>query len=195
MRGNIKYIIIICSALLIFLLITCSEGNTPKNQLSSPIDTFITFIDAHNNCKEPSAVNKIDSTLSDDLIFVFNLDDFRNGANDGYMTPDSWNRDEFFTLTELMFNNAYSVSLSISGYENGNYSANHTEYNCETDFNLLVYDDVSYGYQATGTVNWRLKLCSDSNWRISQIYDNTSPDTLSLEITNAPWHEILLLFR
>jgi hypothetical protein len=84
-----------------------------------------------------------------------------------------------------MFNNAYSVSLSISGYENGNYSANHTEYNCETDFNLLVYDGECSGYQAMGTVNWRLKLCNDSNWRISQIYDNTESDILSLEITNA----------
>jgi hypothetical protein len=88
MRRNIKYIIIICSALLIFLLITCGEGNTPRNQLSSPIDTFITFIDAHNNFKEPSAVNKIDSTLSEDLIINFKSDDFRNGAHVGYIIPD-----------------------------------------------------------------------------------------------------------
>lgn len=190
---NIKYIIIFL-LLLNFLLTTCREGNEELS-LDNPINTLRTFVGIHNHHNNPDAVSDLNKTLADDLIFHFYPSDVGKKAKDGYIVPESWDKYEFFTLAGNMLKNAYSINLSVSGYENGSYNQSNTSYLCITDFDLSVYVSSSDNYEAKGQVEWILDLCDDGKWRISTICDYTTPHTQSYNIKYLSWHDILLLFK
>ena len=190
---NIKYIIIFL-LLLNSLLITYGEGNK-KITLESPIDTMRLFVEIHNRYNDPYTIDDLNITLSDYLIFYPEPDDIGKKIPDGYIIPNSWDKNEFLKLTDSMLKNAYSINLSVSGYENGSYNQSNTSYLCITDFDLSVYVSSSDNYEAKGQVEWILDLCDDGKWRISTICDYTTPHTQSYNIKYLSWHDILLLFK
>jgi hypothetical protein len=196
MRKYFKSILFTISILTLFLSISCLEEYVPPTiSLDSPEDTLRTFVYAFNHHYEPDAIKILASTLTDDFTFYFDPKD-AGIKMDGYIIPDSWNKDEFLTACLNMFNNAYSINLDIPQLETGlkgQYNSNGNEFYCETDINFLLYVSQSQGYQAVGPVDWRFRKCDDGKWRIYAIYDHTSPELFT--IVNASWGEILFTYR
>jgi len=171
---------------LIFTISCLDEYVPPRISLDSPEDTLRTFVYAFNHFNEPDAIKILASTLSDDFHFYFDPKDIGKEKN-GYIIPESWNKDEFLSACQNMFNDAYSIHLDIPQLETGlkgQYKSNGDEFSCETDINFLLYVNQSQGYQAVGPVNWQFRKCDDGKWRIYAIYDHTSPEIFSIECTS-----------
>jgi len=196
MRKYFKSISFTISILTLILLTSClEEYSPPPLSLDSPEDTLRTFVYAFNHSNEPDAIKILSSTLTDDFHFYFDPKDIGK-ENDGYIIPESWNRDEFLNACQNMFNSAYSIHLDIPALVTGligDYSSNGNEFYCETDINFLLYVNAYQGYQVVGPVYWQFRKCDDGKWRIYAIYDHTAPKIFSNE--TASWGVILYMFK
>lgn len=115
--------------------------------------------------------------LSQNFTFYFDPNNVGDDV-EGYIIPDSWGYDEEVIAVGNMFDNAYSVNLSITTANMGEpepTDSTYTAYNI--NIVLLVMVDSQNGFRATGPVDFEFEsYLNDKNekqWRVRNWWDRT----------------------
>ena len=141
------------------------QGNTPTDVLELIEESF-----------NRQGISVLDSVLSTDFVFYFNPADVGTPV-DGYIIPDSWNRDDYMRACGNMFTEAYSVEFEVdtTGVENPEDGVtNYEAYNVTVY--ILVMIDATNGFIADGVCDF--EFINDTSggyddWKVSKWYDRT----------------------
>jgi hypothetical protein len=127
-------------------------------------------------------IGLLKAMLSKDFIFHFDPRDVGSSPPGSmYIIPESWSYTEFWLAVNNMFDEAYSINLSIPTGRVGMPGPNETTYKAENiPISLLVMIDELNGFIAdTGYCNFAFeKYTSEAGkkyWRLSGWWDRTSP--------------------
>jgi hypothetical protein len=94
--------------------------------------------------------------------------------------PSSWDYESFWRVVRNMFNEAYTIDLSINTSRVGEPSPEERTYGADNiELVLLVMVDERNGYVADGYCNFEFESYPTKerkkNWRLTKLWDRTSP--------------------
>ncbi len=122
------------------------------------------------------------SALSENFIFYFDRYDVgqRLPGKPEYKIPASWSYDEFRPAAKNVFDDAYSINMSIPTGRVGTPAENETIYKAENiSITLLVMVDELNGFIAEGYCNFEFERYEGAGgkkyWRLTRWWDRTSP--------------------
>ncbi|UCE26436.1 MAG: hypothetical protein JSW52_08780 [Candidatus Coatesbacteria bacterium] len=119
----------------------------------------------------------LDGLLDTDFTFHFDENDIGKDVG-GYTIPESWDKENFLAACEKMFDDAYSIDLTVSTENVGEPDDGATAFTAENvPVNLLVMVDATNGYLAAGFCDF-VFVNDDSagydDWSISDWWDKTA---------------------
>ena len=119
--------------------------------------------------------------LSENFVFYFDPDDVGQNPPVGkYIIPETWSYTDDWRATEKMFENAWSISLTIPTASVGTPDPEANIYKVTNiNIKLLVMVDELNGYLAdTGYCNFEFEKYknedNEDRWRLTKWWDNTS---------------------
>ncbi len=129
-----------------------------------------------------SNINLLKAMLSENFVFYFDPRDVGRSPPEKpeYKIPESWSRTEFLQAVKNMFDEAYSIKLSIPTGRVGTPGENETKYKAENvSISLLVMINELYGYVAdNGYCNFEFEryesAAGKKYWRLTGWWDRTS---------------------
>ncbi len=147
------------------------EATTPANVLKNVAISF--------NQRD---INLLKAMLSTDFVFYFDPRDVAQSppGKPEYKIPASWSYTEFWPAVNNMFDEAYSINLSIPTGRVGTPGENETEYRADNvNIFLLVMIDELDGFVAdNGYCNFEFERYEGAGgkkyWRLTQWWDRTS---------------------
>ena len=177
--------IIITGIALTVLALACGEeeGVTEPNPHyrlvpTSPRAVLINVETAFNR----RDINLLKAMLSENFVFYFDPDDVGQNPPGGskYRIPESWSYTLFWQAVEIMFNKAFSISLTIPTANVVQPGPEETTWDAENiNIKILVMVDEINGYIAdTGYCNFRFERYDGEGgkklWRLTKWWDNTA---------------------
>jgi hypothetical protein len=149
-----------------------------RPDLTSPTNVLKTVEISFNECN----IDFFKSTLGPNFVFYFDPRDIgRKPPTNNYLIPESWSKEWFWNAAHNMFNEAYSINLSINTNRVGEPEAEENTYEAENvGISLLVMIDELNGYIADGGYcNFAFESYPTKerkkNWRITNWWDRTAP--------------------
>jgi hypothetical protein len=169
-------------ALAVLPVIGCFKGpvaeptNAPPEP-TSPVNS-LKLTEVSFNRRE---ANLLGPVLSPDFVFYFDPRDVgQNPPGSQYVIPESWSYAEFREAVKNMYEQAYSISLSISTAHVGEPGSSETVYRIENvSISLLVMISELNGFLADGGYcNFEFERYeteeSKEYWRLTAWWDRTS---------------------
>ncbi len=167
------------AAALALLGLACfkEEPPPPKPEPTSPA---VVLTDVAISFNQRNA-ELLELVLSTDFVFYFDPRDVgKTPPGKHYIIPESWSYNEFREAVNNMYNQAYSISLSIPTERVGTPGENETEYKAENiSISLLVMIDSLNGFIADqGYCNFEFEryesAAGKKYWRLTGWWDRTS---------------------
>ena len=165
------------------LTLACGEeeGVTPRVpdrlEATSPANVLKNVAISFNQ----SNIDLLKAMLSTDFVFYFDPRDVgASPPGSHYRIPESWSYTDFWQVLNNMFDEAYSISLSIPTGRVGTPAENETKYKAENvSISLLVMIDELNGYIAdNGYCNFEFERYESASgkkyWRLTGWWDRTS---------------------
>jgi hypothetical protein len=164
------------------LALACGEeeGVTPTepNHLvpTSPVNVLKNVVISFNQ----QDINLLKAMLSEGFVFYFDPRDVgQSPPGSQYIIPESWSYTEHLQASKNMYNQAYSIDLSITTTGVGTPGENETTYKAEKiPISLLVMITELSGYIADGGYcNYEFERYDASGkkyWRLTAWWDRTS---------------------
>lgn len=144
-------------------------------------------------------VTGLERFLTADFVFYFDEDDVGKQVGE-YIIPESWTLTDFLSAVSRVFDNAYSVDMSIASANVGEPGTDDTTYTADNvQINFLVMVDAVNGYLAQGFVTFEFAAVynekNEKEWLVAAWRDFTAPaGSGGRNITEASFGEILALF-
>ena len=175
--------VIIASVAVAVLLIACfeEEGVTPRVpdrvEPTTPANVLKNVAISFNQ----SDIILLKSMLSESFVFYFDPRDVgQSPPGSMYIIPPSWSYTEFWPALNNMFDEAYSINLSIPTGRVGTPAENETMYSADNvSISLLVMIDELDGFVAdNGYCNFEFERYEGAGgkkyWRLTKWWDRTS---------------------
>ncbi len=182
------------------VLVGCDEGiiiiEPPVTGRISPAYT-VEMIEDSFNARD---VNDLEYCLSTDFTFYFDDDDVGKQVGE-YTVPESWTLDDFLNPVSRIFDNAFSIDISIVTKTIGDPDPDDTSYTADNvQMQFLVMVEPYYGYWAQGFITFEFGAVynekNEKEWLVTGWRDDTSPaGTGGRNVTEASFGEILVGFR
>ena len=154
-----------------------TPGPPDRVEPTSPVYALKSVEISFNQCN----VGVLKGMLSENFVFYFDPRDIGlNPPGSEYVIPESWSYTEFWHAAKNMFNQAYSINLSITTNGVGTPGENETTYRAENvKISLLVMVTELNGYIADGGYcNFEFERYDAASgkkyWRITEWWDRTS---------------------
>jgi hypothetical protein len=170
-------------AIIAVLALACGEeeGVTPTEpdrlEPTSPVNVLKNVAISFNQ----SDINLLKAMLSENFVFYFDPRDVGQSPPEShYVIPESWSYTEFLQAVKNVFDEAYSVKLSIPTGRVGTPAENETTYRADNiRISLLVMINELYGYVAdNGYCNFEFERYDSASgkkfWRLTKWWDRTS---------------------
>ena len=197
--------VIIGFVVIAVLALACGEeeGVTPTEpdrfEPTSPVNVLKNVEISFNR----GDINLLKAMLSTNFVFYFDPRDVgSNPPGSQYRIPESWSYTEFWPALKNMFDQAYSINLSIPTSRVGTPGENETIYKAENiSISLLVMVDDLNGFIANGGYcDFELERYDSASgkkyWRLTKWRDRTSEFLDVYASAEAPsLGRILALFR
>lgn len=150
----------------------------PAPEMTTPAYVLENIAYAYNH----SNINLYKKALSPNFVFYFDPRDVGQTppGKPGYQIPESWSYTTDWDATENMFQNAYSISLSISTGRIGEPDPEETTYRADNvNISLLVMVNELDGFIADrGYCNFEFEKYkneqNEDRWRLKNWWDRTS---------------------
>jgi hypothetical protein len=145
--------------------------------LTSPANVLRT-VEASFNQRDIDLLRK---SISPNFVFYFDPRDVgRTPPANNNLIPESWPDEWFWNAAHNMFNEAYSINLSINTNGVGEPEPEENTYRADNiDLALLVMVDELNGYVADGYCNFEFESYptkeGKKHWRITNWWDRTAP--------------------
>jgi len=190
-------VIMISIILFLFIIINCFSPPPPYVYLKDQTDPYYCLWNLQVTYNKHDVIDMIKNykniLAGDNYHFYFDPKDIGKHppGREDYIIPDSWGFNEDWQSTQNMFNNAYSILLTMPNLgqygddkdkdafynqKNPQFNTEHTECTVnDVDINLLVYVNNSQGYQAIGKCDFRFKFnINDNKWYMTEWHDHTA---------------------
>jgi len=148
----------------------------PPPEMTTPVNVLKNIAIAYNQRN----IELYKKALSPDFVFYFDPRDVgQTPPGSKYIIPESWSYTEDWGATNKMFQNAYSISLSITTSGIGEPGPEETTYLADNvSINLVVMINELNGYQAEkGYCNFEFEsypVGEKKYWRLTKWWDRTS---------------------
>jgi hypothetical protein len=145
--------------------------------LTSPANVLRT-VEASFNQRDIDLLRK---SISPNFVFYFDPRDVgQTPPTNNYLITESWPDEWFWNAAHNMFNEAYSINLSINTNGVGEPEPEENTYRADNiDLALLVMVDELNGYVADGYCNFEFESYptkeGKKHWRITNWWDRTAP--------------------
>jgi hypothetical protein len=151
------------------------------------------------------AFQERDAELLDGLIdteFTFHFDPKDVGKQVGeYTIPESWTLTDFLSAVSRVFDNAYSIDISINSVNVGEPGPDDSTYTADNvQIRFLVMVDTVNGYLAQGFATFEFSVeyneKNEKEWAVTAWRDFTSTtESGGRSVTEASFGEILAIFH
>ena len=155
-----------------------SEEEKPAPQMTTPAYVLENIVYAYNH----KDIDLYKRALSTNFVFYFDPRDIGQSppGRPSYKIPESWSYTEDWNATRNMFNQAYSINLSIPTGRVGEPDPEETTYRADNvSISLLVMIDELNGFIADGGYcNFEFEQYTSGQgkklWRLTNWWDRTS---------------------
>ncbi|NIT36548.1 MAG: hypothetical protein GTN49_08610 [candidate division Zixibacteria bacterium] len=151
----------------------------PAPEMTTPANVLKNIETAYNQ----KLIENYKKALSASFVFYFDPDDVgQKPPGKEYIIPESWSYTEDWDATENMFENAYSINLTIPTRNVGEPEPTATTFRADNvSINLLVMVDELNGYHADkGYCNFEFEKYKNQEgkdrWRLRKWWDFTAAE-------------------
>jgi hypothetical protein len=195
----VKYGVVIGLILPLLLSFTACDdsGTTPPPLPGNTPAEVLELIEDYFSGRD---VIDLERLLTADFVFYFDDSDVGTLVGD-YIIPESWTLTDFLSAVSRVFDNAYSIDISITSANVGEPGSDDTTYTAENiQIQFLVFVDTVNGYLAQGFVTFEFEAVynekNEKEWRVAAWRDFTSPtESGGRSVTEASFGEILAIFH
>ena len=187
--------IVVLAVVVLFSFTACDDGTTPVLG-NTPAGVLELTEEAFNS----RDIDGLAGCLASNFTFYFDEDDVGDGPGD-YIIPESWTSGDFLNPVSRIFDNAFSIDISIVTKTIGDPDPDDTSYTADNvQMQFLVMVEPYYGYLAQGFVTFEFGAVynekNEKEWLVTAWRDFTAPaGSGGRNVEEASFGEILVGFR